>query len=94
MTKSADSKGTIRLTEEQIQLALRLESIFMPHARRQRKETYTRQTGEANSRKPIRFAHYTSAEAALKIIKSKRILMRNATCMADYRSYGRKLVTA
>lgn len=29
--------------------------------------------------------HYTSAEAALGIIRSKRIWMRNATCMTDYR---------
>ncbi len=32
-----------------------------------------------------RFAHYTSAEAALKIFRSKRIWMRNAKCMSDYR---------
>jgi hypothetical protein len=31
-----------------------------------------------------RFAHYTTAAAALSIIKSKSIWMRNATCMADY----------
>ena len=29
--------------------------------------------------------HYTTAEAALKIIDSKRVWMRNTTCMADYR---------
>jgi hypothetical protein len=34
--------------------------------------------------KVARFAHYTSAEAALNIIRSKRIWMRNATCMTDY----------
>jgi hypothetical protein len=32
-----------------------------------------------------RFVHYTSAENALKIITSKHIWMRNATCMVDYR---------
>jgi hypothetical protein len=32
-----------------------------------------------------RFAHYTSADAALKIITSKSIWMRNTTCMSDYR---------
>jgi hypothetical protein len=37
-----------------------------------------------------RFVHYTSAEAALKIISQKRLWMRNAICMADYREvqYG------
>jgi hypothetical protein len=32
----------------------------------------------------FRFAHYTSAAAALDIINSKRIWMRNTSCMADY----------
>jgi hypothetical protein len=32
-----------------------------------------------------RFVHYTSAESALKIIQTKRIWMRNTTCMSDYR---------
>lgn len=59
----------------------------MPHAYKQRDDFYRSQTGvgvEA-SRQPIRFVHYTSAEAALNIIRSKRFWMRNATCMADYR---------
>ena len=29
--------------------------------------------------------HYTSAESALSIIKSKRLWMRNSTCMSDFR---------
>jgi Protein of unknown function (DUF2971) len=32
-----------------------------------------------------RFVHYTSAVNALSIIKSRRIWMRNTTCMSDYR---------
>ena len=60
----------------EIQLALRLESIFMPHATAQRRRLYESQT---------KFVHYTSAEAALSIIKSKRLWMRNTTCMSDYR---------
>ncbi len=32
----------------------------------------------------MRFAHYTSADAALNIINTKRIWMRNTTCMSDY----------
>jgi hypothetical protein len=31
-----------------------------------------------------RYVHYTSAEAALNIIRSKRLWLRNTTCMADY----------
>jgi hypothetical protein len=67
------------LTEEQIQVSKRLESIFMPHARQQRDKAYR------NGGKPTRFVHYTSAEAALNIIRSKRVWMRNTNCMTDYR---------
>lgn len=74
------------LTSEQLEPLIRLESIFMPHARRQRNEVYKVQNaGRPESGEPIRFAHYTSADAALKIITSKRIWMRNTTCMSDYR---------
>jgi hypothetical protein len=65
-----------RLTQEQIDLAVRLEGIFMPHARAQR-DKFIRDPD-------ARFVHYTSAEAAIKIIRSKRIWMRNTNCMADY----------
>jgi hypothetical protein len=70
------------LTPEQIRLALRLESIFMPQATRQRIQAGF---GDDTAEQPIRFVHYTSAEAALSVIKSKRMWMRNTTCMSDYR---------
>ena len=63
------------LTQEQ-QCQLKLESIFMPHARKKRDEVYD---------KKKRFVHYTSADAALKIVESKRLWMRSTTCMSDYR---------
>jgi hypothetical protein len=69
------------LTPEQLQLALRLESIFMPEARRQRIQAGF---GDDTAQVPTRFVHYTSAEAALNIIRTKRMWMRNTTCMADY----------
>jgi hypothetical protein len=69
------------ITPEQLELALRLESIFMPYAQKQRLELY----GDKSSQAQARFVHYTSAEAALSIIKSKRIWMRNTNCMSDYR---------
>lgn len=74
------------LTEEQIQLSIQLESIFMPHATKQRDKAYEKlkQSRNANDEQ-LRFVHYTSAEAALSIIRSKRIWMRNTTCMSDYR---------
>lgn len=32
-----------------------------------------------------RFVHYTTADAALNIIRSKRLWLRNTTCMSDFR---------
>lgn len=58
----------------------RIEKIFMPEATRQRERAgFTDEKSRA-----IRFVHYTSAEAAIKIIQSKRMWMRNTMCMADY----------
>ena len=34
--------------------------------------------------KGLRFAHYTNAEAAMNIIKSKEVWLRNAQCMNDF----------
>ena len=76
-----DGSSSAALTPEQIQIVMRLDEIFTPQAKRQRDEAYQRRAGKED----LRFAHYTSAEAALSIIKSKRLWMRNATCMADYR---------
>jgi hypothetical protein len=75
------------VTPEQIQLAVELEKIFMPQAQRQRGELYQRQAkpGEDPAVQELRFVHYTSAEAALSIIRGKRLWMRNTTCMTDYR---------
>jgi hypothetical protein len=57
-------------------LGMKLEGIFMPRAQAQRSDFYG---------KSKRFVHYTSADSALKILKSKRLWVRNTTCMADYR---------
>jgi hypothetical protein len=75
------------LSAEQVQVALRFEQIFMPYVKRQREEAYKRQfkPGENPAAQELKFVHYTSAEAALKIIASKRLWMRNTNCMADYR---------
>lgn len=83
----ADPENTLPLNGRQIEIAIRLQKIFMPHAYRQRDAFYKSQTGFGGeiSRQPLRFAHYTSAEAALSIIRSKRFWMRNTTCMSDYR---------
>src|SRR5258708_1390728 len=76
----------LRLTPEQIEMTKRLESIFMPEARRLRDATLLRQAGESAGDAPtVRYVHYTTADAALKIIGTKRLWMRNTTCMDDYR---------
>ena len=70
------------ITPEQYALAMRLGSIFMPRAAREIETLYT---ADADQTRRARFVHYTSAEAALKIINSKRFWMRNTNCMPDYR---------
>jgi len=70
---------------EQLQNRLKLESIFMPFASKRRDEFYRRQTPAGPVARSARFVHYTSAGAALSIINGKRMWMRNALCMSDYR---------
>jgi hypothetical protein len=65
------------ISPQQVLINQQLEAIFHPLAKAQRDALYTQNP-------PTRFVHYTSADAALKIITSKRLWMRNATCMADY----------
>jgi hypothetical protein len=64
------------LTAEQLDQIAKISAIFFPYATCRR---------EAIIKVGGRFAHYTSAESALKIITSKSIWMRNATCMTDFR---------
>ena len=57
----------------------RLEQIFHPEAIRQREKIGFSKDGDV-----IRLVHYTSADAAMKIIQNKSMWMRNATCMSDF----------
>lgn len=83
MTNGAsDTSGTV---PEKFAQEVRLANIFMPRAMRQRDEARQKQGVVDLVNGGIQFAHYTSAEAALSILKTKRIWMRNTTCMADYR---------
>jgi hypothetical protein len=72
---------SIPVPPEQIELLKRLEGIFMPHARKQRDAIFANEPDGSDPR----FVHYTSAENALNIIKTKRLWMRNTTCMSDFR---------
>lgn len=62
-------------TDDYLDLAEKVARIFMPHAMGRQQEAIDKKS---------RFAHYTSAENALKIIQSKQIWLRNTVCMADY----------
>lgn len=72
---SAEKNQTATPEEERM---MRLQGIFMPYATMKANKLYETTGFYA------RFVHYTSAEAALRIIKSKRIWMRNTNCMSDY----------
>jgi len=60
---------------------VRIMSITMPHALKQMQAMYQRTPGQTHGR----FVHYTTAEAALNIIRTKRFWLRNTNCMSDYR---------
>lgn len=65
---------------EQRETLMRLEGIFLPAAMKQRIALF-----EGGNRPFARFVHYTSAEAALSIIRTKRMWLRNTNCMTDFR---------
>ncbi len=52
-----------------------LENIFCPHV-------FERQKAVMDG--GIRFVHYTSAEAAMNILRTKEIWMRKTSCMDDF----------
>ena len=56
-----------------------LDRVFTPYAHSRREKLYPKFAGYAQ------FVHYTSADAALKILKDKRFWLRNTSCMGDYR---------
>jgi hypothetical protein len=66
----------VPLTPQQIETTTRLAGIFFSHEAKRMAEMRARNG---------RFVHYTSAENALSIIRSKRFWMRNVTCMSDFR---------
>ena len=69
------------LTPEQYDQAVRLANIFMPYAGRQRRALFEKEPDQTHAR----LIHYTTAESAISIIRSKRFWMRNTNCMSDYR---------
>jgi hypothetical protein len=56
-------------------------SITMPYALKQMQAMYQRTPDQTHGR----FVHYTTADAALNIIRKKQFWLRNTNCMSDYR---------
>jgi hypothetical protein len=63
------------MSDDQQLLSRRLEAIFMPYATEKRKSLVDTRG---------RFVHYTTAENALSILRSRQIWLRNARCMHDF----------
>ena len=82
----SDATQQPAFSAEQIELVRKLEAVFMPHVCEQRDGFYHRDTAATGiAVKSAKFVHYTTATAALSIINTKRLWMRNALCMSDYR---------
>jgi hypothetical protein len=78
---------------DELDTIIRLQKIFMPYASKQQDKLYKPDGQEPKAFVP--FVHYTSAEAAFKIIKSKRLWMRNAVGMSDYKEvvHGQEILS-
>jgi hypothetical protein len=68
------------VTPEVWEQGIRLANIMMPRFMKQTRELFQREPGQTHGR----LIHYTTAEAALNIIKTKRFWMRNTNCMSDF----------
>jgi len=75
------------LSPEEIAINERMEAIFMPHVRAKRsaKLAADNAANTAPEQSRARYVHYTNADAAIQIIETKRLWMRNTTSMSDYR---------
>ncbi len=68
------------VTPEMREQEIRLADIFMPSFMKQTRELFQRKPDQTSGR----LVHYTTAEAALNIIRTKRFWMRNTNCMSDF----------
>jgi hypothetical protein len=56
----------------------KLAQIFLPYAMQRKRHMQENR---------LKFAHYTSAENGLRILREKRVMMRNTLCINDYREF-------
>jgi len=68
------------VTSEIFEQGIRLADIMMPCFMKKTRELFLRKPGQTRGR----LVHYTTAEAALNIIRTKRFWMRNTNCMSDF----------
>ncbi len=68
------------VTPEMLEQGKQLANIMMPRFMKQTREFFQREPGQTHGR----LVHYTTAETALKIIRTKRFWMRNTNCMSDF----------
>jgi hypothetical protein len=68
------------VTSEIFEHGIRLADIMMPSFMKTTRELFLRKPGQTCGR----LVHYTTAEAALNIIRTKRFWMRNTNCMSDF----------
>lgn len=68
------------VTSEILEQGFRLADIMMPSFMKQTRKLFRQKPDQTRGR----FVHYTSAEAALNIIRTKRFWMRNTNCMSDF----------
>lgn len=61
--------------------SVRIMRITMPYALKRMEAVYQRTPGQTHAR----FVHYTTADAAMSILRTKRFWLRNTNCMSDYR---------
>jgi len=59
---------------------LLLSDIMMPYFMKKTRELFLQKPGQTCGR----LVHYTTAEAALNIIRTKRFWMRNTNCLSDF----------
>jgi hypothetical protein len=68
------------ITPEIFEQGIRLADIMMPYFMKKTRELFLQKPGQPRGR----LVHYTDAEAALKIIRTKRFWMRNTNCLSDF----------
>ena len=68
------------ITPEIFEQGIRIADIMMPRFMKKTRELFLQKPGQTCGR----LVHYTTAEAALNIIRTKRFWMRNTNCMSDF----------